>query len=67
MLSLSAETALKIDSQNEPEINENPVSDPLESILLLAWSSTVRPRCQNGPRGCQNGGTEPLQMATTRS
>ena len=59
MSSLGAQKAFKIRSQKHPKINENPVPDSLESILLLPWSSKVLPRCQNGFPGCQNGGTKP--------
>ena len=47
------------ESQNQPKINEHPVPEPLETILLHPGCSKALPRCQNGPPACQDGGTKP--------
>ena len=69
--SLGAKTAFANQSQiNETsQINENPLPDSFESILLLPCSSKVLPRCQNGPQGARmeaprapNGNREELKM-----
>jgi len=41
--SLSAQNTFKKGSQDRPNIDENFVPDPLESILLLPWSPRVLP------------------------
>ena len=50
------------------QINENPVPDHLETILLFPWCSKVLPRCQSGPQHAKmeasstpNGNREELE------
>ena len=58
MSSPNAQKSLKIKSQNQQKINDDPVLVPLVSILLFPWSSKVLPRCQNSVPWRQNKGTQ---------
>ena len=46
-------------SRNHLKLHGNLCWTPIETILLLTWSSKVPPRCQNGFPDCQNDTTKP--------